>query len=234
MISPGENISGKVTVHNTSDTPINIRVYWEDFRYEPPFDGKKQFLAAGTTSYSIANWATLSAEKFTLPGFGKRDVDYVINVPSDVRGGYYGVLFFEKSPEEVTGSHGLSIVARVGSLFFLESNDRNKDAAITDWQVEGDSLKGKFTNKGDVIAIPKGVFYVMNSEGLAVDRGEIEKLYIPPTESADFLFNLSPDLRAGKYSAVITFDLNDGDVLVKELSLIKESSGTLSIQDIKD
>ena len=232
-ISPGQNIAGNVTVHNTSDQPLTIRVYWEDFRYEAPYDGKKKFLPAGTTPYSLSGWATVSAQSFTLPGYGKKDVNYVINPPAELKGGYYGVLFFEKAPESVSSSHGINIVARVGSLFFLEPADRIKKASISSWSFESDALQGKFKNEGDVILIPKGVFYVLDDSGVAVDRGEIEKMYIPPGEEADFSFSLSPELGSGHYNAVVTFDLNEGDVVVKELTFVK-SGGSLNIQDIKD
>ncbi len=91
-VSPGENVAGKLTLHNTSDKDVNMKVYWEDFVYKPPYDGSKEFLPKGTSSQSAADWVNVTNQTLMFGPFAKRTVSYTVNVPEDIRQGHYGVL----------------------------------------------------------------------------------------------------------------------------------------------
>ena len=119
-VTPGENIAGKLTLHNTSGQNVDMKVYLEDFVYKPPFDGSKEFLPKGTSEHSIADWVSVSTQSLTFGPYAKKTVPYSINVPEDMDKGHYGVLFFEKEGMQVDGKTGLNVVTRVGCLFFIE------------------------------------------------------------------------------------------------------------------
>ena len=224
-VKPDEKIAKTVTVHNTSNQPIKLRAYWEDFLYEPPFDGSKKFLPAATTLFSLARWASFIPKEFELPPFGKQKVEYVIGVPHNIKGGHYGVLFFENlSSQTANNETGVNIVTRVGCLFFLEPEDKSKKAVIGDLSFTASSLEGLFKNEGDVILIPQGTFYIMDSQGVAVDRGELKKLYLPPGERGKFGLDLKKNFPKGRYTVVLTFDVQEGGVLVKEIDFQKTAT----------
>lgn len=42
-VSGGERIYKTLTVYNNSGEAFPVKVYWEDFEYQPPFDGSKIF-----------------------------------------------------------------------------------------------------------------------------------------------------------------------------------------------
>lgn len=224
-VEPGQTVMDSFTVNNTTDKPVKVKAYFEDFIYETPFDGKKKFLPAKTTEHSVSGWINYSPNSFTLAPYGRQKISYIIKVPEDAQGGYYGVLFFEEDSEIKPQKLGIRIVTRVGSLFFIETKNKSKQSLVENITVSGGEVQGAFRNAGDVIIIPNGTYFVMNEEGVALDRGEMNKLYLPPGEAGAFAFTIDQKLPSGKYTVIMTFDLQEGDVLVREVELEKSSAG---------
>ena len=160
-VNPGENIAGKLTLYNTSDAQVDMKVYWEDFAYKPPFDGSKDFLPKGSTEHSLSDWVNVSSRTITFPPFGKQVVPYTINVPGVFQKGHYGVLFFEKQNPEVILERGVNIVSRVGCLFFVEPENKSKKADLKNFRFTGKELTADFTNQGHVVLIHEGTFYII-------------------------------------------------------------------------
>ena len=233
-VSGGERINGSLLIHNTSSVSANIKVYWEDFEYKSPYDGTKNFLPAGTAPRSASQWVVFSPQVFTLPAFGQQSVDYTVSVPSQIQEGHYGVLFFERSADTSGGDHEISIVTRVGSLFFIEPSNKNKKAVIQGLGLKGNSLTASFVNQGNVVLIPHTTYYIMQEGGLVLNRGESKKLYVPPGASAPLEIPLKKKLNAGHYTLVVNSDLEEGDVVVKEIGLAVDDSGQLTIESSKD
>jgi len=235
VVSPGQTITDSITVYNSSNRKIWVRVYVEDFNYIPPFDGTKEFLPAGTVKNSCSSWIHFSPQEFQLLPFKGRKVTYSIKVPQDIKGGYYGVLFFEMSPGDIKrGKIDIKIIQRIGCLFFLEAQNRLKRGKIKNISGLGRSIQGEFFNAGDVILIPDGSFYVMDREGMAVERGKIKRFYLPPGESKSFTIKLSKKLSYYQlYTMVLTFDLGEGDVLVKEIDFEVDKTG-FRVTQIRD
>ncbi|MFA5261792.1 MAG: hypothetical protein WC450_11250 [Candidatus Omnitrophota bacterium] len=233
-VIPGENIAGKLTLHNTSDQDVNVKVYWEDFVYKPPFDGTKDFQPQGTTEYSLTSWANVSTRTLAFPPFTKKTVSYTFNVPEDMRTGHYGVLFFEKENKEAVLERGVNIVSRAGCLFFIEPKNKSKKAEITNFRFEGGEVIADFTNQGNVILIPDGTFYVIDQEGMVFDRGEIKKIYLPPGQTGEYKFAFNSDLAPSLYTLVMTIGLEENDVLIKEIDFQKSSPSGFHIVEIRD
>lgn len=233
-VDPDDSVVGSITVHNTSDAPITVRAYWEDFEYQPPYQGKKNFLPAGSTSNSMSDWIQFSPRDFPLAPYSKKEIKYSIKTPPEIKGGHYGVLFIEKAVEGTKERVGVNIVTRVGSLFFLEPVNKERKAHLSKISTDQSNLKGSITNDGDIIVIPHGVFYTMGSDGLVVDRGEIANYYLPPTKDAAFELTTAQDLAPGKYTMVLTFDLGEGQPLVKEIDFEKASGANLKILEERD
>ncbi len=233
-VAPGGSAQGIINLNNTSDQDVKVRAYWEDFVYLPPFDGKKNFLPAGSMDNSIAKWVHFTPQDFVLPAKSKKKISYSIKVPEDAHGGYYGVLFFENFSEEMKDINGVQIITRVGSLFFLETTDSIKKGRVGRLSAEQNTVVGELENTGDVIITPNGVYYILGKDGVVVDRGEVEKFYIPPREKTKFRAHFSQDLSLGKYTMVITFDLGDGKSVVKEIDFTKSSASETKILEERD
>ena len=233
-VKPGDTIVDTITLHNNGKQPMDLTIYWEDFEYLPPFDGKKKFMPAGSGSYSMANWIAFSPKEVTILPHNKKDINFAIKVPSSATGGHYGVMFFESGSRQRADTTGVSIVTRMGALFFIESTVKDKTAQIKNMDFSGNQLQGVFVNKGNIILFPQGIYYIMDKEGLVTKRGELNKIYLPPGNEAPFAIDLSHDLKEGEYTLVLTFDLAQGDSVVKEIDLKKNSDATYQILQQRD
>ncbi len=233
-VDPGQTIVNSLLVHNTSAEAFHVKVYWQDFKYKEPYDGKKDFLPSGSAPDSMAGWITFSPQEFDLPAYSKQKVTYTLKVPGEVKGGHYGVLFFEKGSLEKDKRTGVRVVTRVGCLFFTEARDRNKGGKIEALSLQGAALTGVFRNAGDVIVLAQGIYYIMDKEGMVIDRGELSRFYLPPAAKADFKLELPENLASGKYTLVLTFDLEEGDTLVKEVDLEKTDQNTIRLLQERD
>ncbi len=220
-VVPNENVDGKLTVHNTSDVDINMKVYWEDFVYKPPYDGSKDFLPQGTSGHSLASWVNVPTRTLELPPFSKRNIPYIINVPEDIAQGHYGVLFFEKVMPTETPEKGMNIISRAGCLFFVEPKNKAKQIKLDNFRFSEKELTADLTNQGNTTIIPDGTFYVIDEGGMVYDRGEIKKVYLPPGKTADYTLMFNADLALGTYTLVMTLDLDDDDVAVREIDFTK-------------
>lgn len=233
--NPGETIVDTITVHNTSkNQPMRLRVSWEDFTYVEPYDGKKEFMAQGTGPNSASGWVTYSPQEFTLEALATKKITYSFQIPETAKGGYYGVLLLQEGGDSNPGQIGVSIVTRVGSLFFIETTNSNKIAKIENVAVAGKTFTADFLNQGDVIMIPNATFYVLDKDGLVADRGEIKKFYLPPGAKTNFEVAFSDKLAAGNYSIILTFDLGEGSSVVKEIEFSQSDKGDLTIVKVQD
>jgi hypothetical protein len=231
-VSGGERLNGTLLLHNTSASVASVRVYWEDFQYKPPYDGGKNFLPAGTTPDSASQWVTFAPQNFSIPPYGQQNIQYTVTVPPTINEGHYGVLFFERSSDALgSDMGGVTLVTRVGCLFFVEPRTKSKKAAIEGVAAKGHGLAAAFVNQGNVIMIPRTTYYVMRNDGMVLLRGEAKKLYVPPGARAPFDVVLNKKLDPGQYSMVINSDLGDGDVVVKEIELTVDAAGELTVQN---
>ncbi|MFH0753965.1 MAG: hypothetical protein V2A70_05310 [Candidatus Omnitrophota bacterium] len=234
-VSGGDRINKSLTIHNTTQEEQVVKAYWEDFEYQPPYEGAKKFLPVGTgVGTSAAGWVNFSPQEFTLPPQGKKEIEYSINVPQKYDAGHYGILFFERASEPYKDATGVNIITRVGALFFIEPKNIEKKAELKNLKQDVASLTGEFHNMSTVILIPQITYYVMNNDGLVADRGELKKLYIPPSVAAKWTIPLSFKLEPGEYSMVINADFEEGNVAVKEVKLTKDSSGNLTVDVPQD
>jgi hypothetical protein len=235
VVSGGERVNKSIVVHNTSAEDLDAKVYWEDFEYQPPYDGTKIFLPAGTTPVSAARWVTYSPQQLVLPSFGKQQINYTIDVPQRMTEGHYGVLFIERINKDIKDASGLNVITRVGCLFFIEPKDKVKKATLQDFSISPQNrLSGRFVNQGNIILIPRMTYYIMGEGDMVNDRGEVKKIYVPPGGSAAWEITLPDHLNAGRHTLIINSDLEEGDVVVKEIELNKDASGKWTIKNVQN
>jgi len=233
-VSAGEHLNGSLLIHNTSSAVQNVKVYWEDFKYKPPYDGSKDFLPAGTVPGSASQWVSFAPQTFSIPALSQQYVNYTVAVPDQIQEGHYGVLFFESTSDVAKNASGVTIITRVGCLFFIEPKDKTKKAVIQDIALKTNSVTANFVNQGNVILIPHTTYYIMDSAGLVTLRGDNKKLYIPPGVGASLEIPLKKPLGQGRYTLVVNSDMEDGDVVVKEIGLAVDASGQMSIENSQD
>lgn len=232
---PGETSLEKITIYNTTQEEMDLKIYWEDFVYISPFDGTKDFLPVGNSPYSLSSAVSFSPQEIKLAPNGNAQVSVSIQLPEESKGGgYYGVLFYEKKEPTIAPGTGVKIVTRLGTLFFIETKWKDKSVDIKDFKAADHGIEGTFVNKGNIFLLPRGTFYVLGTDGMVADRGEVNKLYLTPGAEGKLSLKFSEKLAEGKYTAVITFDLKDGDSATREADFVKKSDGTIEIMGVRE
>ncbi|MFA5362140.1 MAG: hypothetical protein WC335_02690 [Candidatus Omnitrophota bacterium] len=234
-VQPGEQRRGTIRVANDSNESLIVKAYFEDLVYPSPFDGTKEFRPLGSTLSSCGEWITVLPSNFVLVPHGKQEVMYTINAPADIKGGYYGILYFEKTGA-VQAVEGLrmSLVYRFGSSFYLETPDRDKKAVIEAFVLDKSSLQGDLKNVGDVIVFAKGTYQVMDKDGILILRGDFGNFSLPPKEKITFnIHDIRVTAPGEKADVIINFDLGNGDLLVGEVEITGDAAGGLKISAVK-
>ncbi len=222
-IKPGNSAAGVVTVENKEKKPVFVKIYAMDWKYIAPYDGSKDFFPLGTLPTTVGKWFEFSPASLRLGPEEKKIVHYRIDLPKDVKGGHYLVLFFEtesKGRNVFTKNRrvGLQLLTRIGTLFFVEPNTAvNRSVSIEDCTVDLRSGQAEVTvdNKGDVFLVGKLSVFLMNqSTGMVLVRSEFRKLYMPDRTKAKIAVKLIGDLEKlepGQYSALITLQPEVGN-----------------------
>ena len=234
-VTSGKSYSGAIVVDNPTKEDVVVKVYLEDFIYVDPFNGDKKFMARGTTPRTISDFITFSPAGFTLSPFNSQTVNFSITLDKKINETHCGVLFFETSiGTSMDEGKAIDVMGRLGSLIFLDPEDAKKTAAFT-LSGGGDyALSGTLANTGNAFFSALGTFYVMDDKGMVADRGQTEGLYLMPGDKHAVAVKFSKSLPPGKYTAVISFDLEGGDLFTKEVDFSLTSGGGVQVGESRD
>jgi hypothetical protein len=245
-VIPGKTNYGEIMVENPAAQDMAMRVYLEDWYYQPAADGSKAFVPANSTPHSCAGWLTFSPAEFTLPPFGRQAVNYAIKLPPDASGSYYAALFFESAAGNMAaGQEGMAaainINIRIGVLFYVEAEGTIKRTGILenlalkqDKAAGGLSIQMDFRNTGNVDITAGGSFHIIDRQGLVLARNEFDNVYTFPGDTAKLQAKSKKLLPKGRYDLVLTFDLGKaweelgisrGPVVTKEAEIEVDASG---------
>ncbi len=244
-VQPGEQFSNKLSLKNTEPHTTKVKIYMEDFVYKAPYDGGKEFFPAGTLKErSNSEWFNISPKEVELKSGESVDVSYTVHVPEDAKGGYHGVMIFEDVPPEGSPflqkksddlSAGLKLVLRVGSLFFIETENSLRNISFENFVVEQNTLKMTVSNQGDVLLIcDKGSFYIMDSEGMVVLRKDLNEIFLPQGEKTTREIELKEDFKPGDYTVVLTLVDYSESVWVREVDIRKEANGICKVLAVRE
>lgn len=234
-LPPGWSDGGKITIENKDSEPLNVRAYISDWEYSDA-DGSKVFIAANTGKRSSANWIKFYPADFSVPALGKKEVNFVVNVPNDAVGGHYAVLFFEVQTgmawDEASGSY-VKVYNRLGTLFYVEpQGTAKKEARIENFSIE--ELAGviklgiNLINTGNVQIIAKGSFDIIDSDGIVFARGSFGEVYSMPDDTLVLsASNVGLGFSKGTYDVVVTFDL-DGASVAGEWHIVVDDQGKIT------
>lgn len=236
QLDKGKSYSGSITVENNSDKEARIRVYAEDFLYVEPFDGTKEFFPLGTTGLSLSSWLALTPNEFVLSPYASQTVSFVLRPKDSVEKVYCGVIFFETAIGKTLNEQGqgIDILGRVGSLVFIEPQNLNRIGEFTEINTVDKSLTGTFINKGNTFLHVQGTYYIIDAAELVKERDQLKELYLLPKDKAKVVIKTPEALVEGKYTMVITFNLEGGEAAVKEIDFSVSPTGELKVLATRD
>ncbi|MFC1631338.1 hypothetical protein ACFL1I_00115 [Candidatus Omnitrophota bacterium] len=223
-MAPGQEQGGQISIFNHDQTgPIHVKAYVNDLVYLP--DGSNDFLASGTTPWSVADWVKISPTEFEVPPGEPKQVRYIVEIPPGAQGGRYGVVFFEISPrlQELKDKTGAAVNLRIGSIFLLVAKGTEVNSAeLIDLKVGSADAAGSFAiscnirNDSNILVRPFGTVKILSdaSTELAEVMINESKSGVLPGTSRQFSATYDQTkLAPGEYSALAVLDYG-GEVLL--------------------
>jgi len=212
---PGSSNTYTIEVISAVDTTLYMRVYSADWLITP--DGGRRYYPADSLPVSCAGWIVLNPVEFELPPQGRQTVRMTINVPPDVVGEYWCVVFAEALPIPSQWVPMLRVTGRVGSLVFVEiAGTGVKQGEITNLEFSDGNVVLVFQNTGSVHLRPYAEVCLVNADGDTVWQDAVERFLVLPEGTRELTFPVTANLPSGVYTVVSKVDYGTEEVLVGE------------------
>jgi uncharacterized repeat protein (TIGR01451 family) len=219
-LTPGEVITGRISLTNAGEDDIIVSVKVEDFIPTAGSNGI-QFVGRAPGATTVRDWVTLDTKsEVEFKGNEQKSIQYTITVPKDAEpGGHFGVAFFKamkKGDEEQ-----LKVGTQVGMLMLvtIPGNHLQKgeirDFSVPVWQQRPPVVfKINFENTGTVHFEPKGTITIKNIFGKKVGEVPVEGQVVLPTGVKDLVVEWKPDTFViGPYTAELSLFDGEGNPL---------------------
>ena len=222
--TPGQPVSGQVTIDNESDQPQQARIYLRDYLFFA--DGTNAYDPPGTTDRSNAPWIQFSPENLTIPSGASATVSYTISIPDSADAGtWWSMLMVEgvdpNSAESTVGEDvtqerelGFRQVTRYGiQLASHLRQGADRDVTFDRIQLVADEegntwFHSDVINTGSLMMHPNVYMRVFSGDGSEFGPFEGVQYRLYPGTSVQQRIDLS-SLEPGTYQALLIVD--DGD-----------------------
>lgn len=223
-IIPGENKSDVFNIRNGGNEEVYVEIFMKDWVVGT--DTSRKFAEPGTHSRSLCKWITFEEESFTIPPQQNKKIRYMVEVPQNAEGGYWGLVCFESKPVK-KGGGGIKVATQLVSFMGIEAEGTMKRSVkITEVLAEHVKDKGvrltaklkNFSNTPLFQPSPLGKFKIKDKDGNIITDGELEGAMILPNEVGEYTsqyFKLKKD----EYETTIFFDYGDTKLIGKKVIL---------------
>lgn len=230
-----EIYTDKILVTNTTQAPLEVRAYYQDFEYTEPFNGEKNFYPPDSLDFSIGSWLTLTPNVFHLEP-GESQVAYITIQPNEPFDRVHcGVIFFETAMGMGMNEDGSQVqtLGRIGSIVFVEpAGKENKQLKCDVDSSLPYTIDLNVFNAGNSFIHTVPSYYVIDEDGNFYDRGSLDETFFMPGDSTRVSGNITKNISPGHYIMVLTIDMEEGAVIVPEISFSIDSSGFINISKV--
>lgn len=233
--TPGQPVTGQITVDNETSEVQQARVYQTDYRFFS--DGTNEYGDPGLLERSNARWITFSPETMTIPPNGNVTVSYEVSVPASAEPGtYWSMLMVESidptSAESTLGDEppaeremGFRQVTRYGVQLATHVDESRAEANV---EFSGVTLvagedgrtvfQADIVNTGSRMIRPEVYLRLFNAQGAEFGpfNGTLYRMY--PGTSVRQRLELV-DVPAGAYQAILIVDAGDDAVFGGQFEL---------------
>ena len=231
---PGETREGTITLKNSKKEVMRLKAYIQDWAYSSVGgDGTKKFAPAGLLPLSCSPWMRIHPQQLTLSPGESQKIRYTLSVPSEAQGGYHSAIFFESAlAQNAQGETNFS--GRIPSLIYVEVSGtvkiecevislrltRREHSKILELQLN-------VKNTGNIHLAVESSFNFLNPQGALAARGAFPKIYTLPNDSVTAATTWPGNLAEGTYDFILTIDLGENQVLVKEWKVPVSPTGAI-------
>lgn len=210
-----------ISITNTGDEPISLKLYLGDSRFIP--DGSEVNMPVGGHPRSCATWVQLGEQVLELAPGKSKEVPVILEVPTGMRGSFWSKLYVEEitGPAPATGTHNdrtyrIYTKQRMGIRIFQNvPGTMNRLARIDDVSVEMASAQTvpivnfRVSNTGNTLLRCVGSVELRDSEGTTVDTlpvGEDGRFTLFPDSYRDLTLEGEAPIAPGSYTALAIVD----------------------------
>lgn len=220
-LSGGEQVTRSLTITNEGSAAASVTMSVNNFTASGE-EGGASYLPKGTGG--LADWITLSPSSFTLESGDSKDVNVVIDVPSNASaGGHYATVFAYTSAQGAVSGSGAAVTTAIGANFLVNiSGNVVEKASIAEFSTPRSRLNAgedveftiRITNSGNTHINPTGVVEVFR-RGVKVDELTLNESgsAILPNSTRAFTVVSQKALLPGAYTASATVSYGSGEVL---------------------
>lgn len=127
--NPGDKLVNQIKVSNLSDSELLLETKIENI--VSTGDRGQVQLTVGDTSYSLSKWVSVDVAKFSLAPKEVRNLTFTIQVPTNAEpGGHYGSLLFGTIASATSGSTGVGVGQKLGTLLLVKVSGQSNENAI--------------------------------------------------------------------------------------------------------
>ena len=182
-------------------------------------------MTPGSTPWSLNDWIKIGPTEFDIPPGKQQTVRFVISAPGDVKGGRYGIIFFETAaPPSQIKEVGATVNVRLGTVVLVTvQNTSVIKAKLTglsvDVSAKGKPLEVSWTvyNDSNVLIRPFGTLKIIdeNKKEIATIDVNKEKAGIFPQTNRKFTaqYKDKEKLLKGNYYAQVVLDYGGESLL---------------------
>lgn len=206
---PGQSTTQTLTFTNGASQPLAFEMTAMDAVVR---DGKRIFVEAGTVTGSIAASAAFSPKLFTVAPGQSVGIDVTVTIPAQPSVRAIAVMC------QGTTKLGTGAVRMTGSVGTLLTFALSRDviaAEASPLAVQSPTATLSFaaaqqlTNSGTAPIVVAGMLAIIDATGALAGRQAIPGSRLLPGEKTGVRVEYDGDLAAGRYKALITWDLTD-------------------------
>lgn len=249
---PGSNVTGTISVYNTSDTTQKIIIQKSDFDMDEQSEGVEFVNNPEDYPYSLQDWISLPEEDIIVGPQQMTTVRYKISIPEDAAAqGYYGALFvgsepYEEDSAEDTGGIGVQLRTQVAHLVLLDVEGSVQDVSLKDFTIDESAINKPLEevddgipffdivvyNDGNVHSSPEGTIEIIDEMGNTVNQLDLntgQSNVLPHKTKTYFSEGYVKDVPAGTYYAVLDGKAENGQQLQGQVTFAVDRQGKVEL-----
>jgi len=217
--NPGETLQNTFRLTNASPAEIDIETTPKNFT--PRGEEGAVDLTVDDTSFSIADWISVSPEIATIESGQTQDFVVDIAVPATAEpGSHFGSVVFQTKPPENSDANALVSQEIAPVILVKIAGDTTEAVEIEEFRTEKSLYSNEKTinfisrleNTGDVHFKPKGVITIKNMWGSQVAELELDRRNVLPDSIRQITTEWQPEgFTIGRYSATLNLVYGEND-----------------------
>jgi hypothetical protein len=208
--NPGDILSNKIKIYNSSNSAIIVKMETEDFKAAGE-TGQVVVAPEENLTYSLKRWVKIEPAEFTLEPKEQKFVDFTIEVPGNAEpGGKYGSVLATTGGVMGEGLTGAAIAQKVGALLLLTiSGPVQENLTVKEFSAPPFLEYGpvpfliRFENTGTVHVRPRGFVTITNWWGKKVADIEFPQMNVIPNAVRKVEAKWDFKWLFGKYTATL-------------------------------